>query len=133
MSDFKFLPYWQPSAVKMTDKMFASFYLRAGKKEAWDMSGINDPVAVAIFCNESDFNGELRLKVDWQKLGLDDAAGLEAINAVHRVGLEFAEKRADADVQLCRKEEEYARVTDDGELVFPITEWNYRMIIIRQK
>jgi hypothetical protein len=133
MPEFKFIPYWDERAVEMPKDMYASFYVRRGKKEKWDLNGLSDPVVVAIFCNESDYSGELKLRVDWRKLGLDPSKGLKAVNAVHRVALKFAEPKPDADVWLQPDPKETAEIAADGTLAFPISEWNYRMIIVRQK
>ena len=93
--------------------------------------------AILIVYNESDYEGEVRLKVDWGKLGLGGADTLKVENAVHSTGFRL-EKRKDEKGQeyeeavFFPRPEEYARIEGD-EVVFPITRYNYRMIVIEKK
>ena len=81
--------------------------------------------------------GVMRLKPDWQKLGLGPPEGLTAENAVHSTGFRI-EKEKDKDGKEVEKAvffprpEEYAKI-ENGEIVFPMTKWNYRMIVLEKK
>jgi len=100
------------------------------------LKGMEDR-AILIVYNESDYEGEVRLKVDWGKLGLGGADTLKVENAVHSTGFRL-EKRKDEKGQeyeeavFFPRPEEYARIEGD-EVVFPITRYNYRMIVIEKK
>jgi hypothetical protein len=90
--------------------------------------------AVLIVYNNTEWEGEMRLKVDWQKLGLGAPDTLTVTNAVHSTGFRL-EKGNDADGKEIEKAvfferpEEFAKI-ENGELVFPMTQFNYRMIVI---
>ena len=77
------------------------------------------------------------LKPDWQKLDLGSPNGLVAANAVHSTGFRL-EKAKDKDGKEVEKAvffnrpEEYAKIEGE-ELVFPMTKWNYRMIVLERK
>ncbi len=121
----KFLPsYMKLNAFQETE---------AVRKE---LEKTNDK-AVMIVYNNSDFNGEMRLRPDWQKLGLGAPEGLKAENAVHSTGfrIEKAKNEKGKEVEkgaFFPRPEEYARIEAD-EIVFPMTKWNYRMIVLEKK
>ena len=94
--------------------------------------------AVLIVYNHSDWEGEMRLKPDWKKLGLGAPETLQATNAVHSTGFRLEKTGAkDKDGKEIEKAvffprpEETAKI-ENGELVFPMTKWNYRMIVIEK-
>ncbi len=92
--------------------------------------------AVLIVYNDSDWEGEMRLKVDWQKLGLGAPETLKANNAVHSTGFRLEKAKNDKGEEIEKavffaRPEEFARI-ENGELVFPMTKYNYRMIVIEQ-
>jgi hypothetical protein len=93
--------------------------------------------AILVVYNNSDWEGELRLQPDWKTLGLGAAETLTAENAVHSTGFRVETVKNDEgeDVEKAvffNRPEEFARI-DNGELVFPMTKWNYRMIVIEKR
>ncbi|MDD5708166.1 MAG: DUF6067 family protein, partial [Kiritimatiellae bacterium] len=90
--------------------------------------------AILVVYNDSDWAGELRLKPEWQQLGLGSTDTLTASNAVHSTGFRL-DKEKDQDGKDVEKAvffprpEEFARIEGE-ELVFPMTRWNYRMIVL---
>ena len=94
--------------------------------------------AVLIVYNHSDWQGEMRLKPDWAKLGLGAPETLKATNAVHSTGFRL-EKTGEKDkagkeiekAVFFPRPDETARI-ENGELVFPMTKFNYRMIVIEK-
>ncbi len=92
--------------------------------------------AVMVVYNNTAWEGEMRLKPDWQRLGLGPPETLKVENAVHRTGFRL-EKQKDKDGKEVEKAafferpEESARI-DRGEVVFPMTRWNYRMIVLER-
>ena len=92
---------------------------------------------IMIVYNNTDWEGVMRLKVNWQKLGFGSSEGLTVENAVHSTGFRI-EKEKDKDGKDIEKAvffnrpEEYAKI-ENGELVFPMTKWNYRMIVMEKK
>jgi len=93
--------------------------------------------AVMVLYNNTAWEGVMRLAPDWEKLGLGSPEELKAENAMHRTGFRV-EKTKDKDGKEVEKgvyfdrPEEYARIEGE-ELVFPMTKWNYRMIVIEKK
>ncbi|MDD5706292.1 MAG: DUF6067 family protein [Kiritimatiellae bacterium] len=95
--------------------------------------------AVMVVYNDGDWEGELRIKPDWQKLGLGAPDSLTASNAVHSTGFRVdktGEKDKDGKeiekAVFFPRPEEYARIAGD-ELIFPMTKFNYRMIVLEKK
>jgi hypothetical protein len=92
--------------------------------------------AIMIVYNHSDWEGVMRLKPDWKKLGLGEPTTLTAENAVHSTGFRI-EKTKDKDGKEVEKAvffdrpEEYAKI-ENGEIIFPMTKFNYRMIVIQK-
>ena len=86
--------------------------------------------------NDTAWEGEMRLQPDWAKLGLGEPEALTAENAVHRTGFRL-EKAKDKDRKESEKAvffdrpEEFARI-EIGGLVFPMSKWNYRMLVIEK-
>ena len=93
--------------------------------------------AIIIVYNNTGWEGVMRLKVDWEKLGLGSPETLAAENAVHSTGFRL-EKKEDGNGQeyeeavFFPRPEEYAKI-EGGELVFPMTRYNYRMLVIEKK
>jgi hypothetical protein len=95
--------------------------------------------AVLIVYNDGDWEGQMRLKPDWQKLGLGAPETLKAENAVHSTGFRL-EKTGEKDkagkeiekAVFFPRPEEFAKI-ESGELVFPMTKFNYRMIVIEKQ
>lgn len=92
--------------------------------------------AIMVIYNDSDWEGVMRLKPDWEKLGLGSPEHLHAVNYMHRTGFRV-EKNKGKDGKETEKAiffdrlDEYARIEGE-ELVFPMTKWNYRMIVIEK-
>jgi hypothetical protein len=101
-----------------------------------ELAGMKDK-AILIVYNDSEWEGEMRLKPDWTKLGLGAPETLMAENAVHSTGFRL-EKVKDTDGKEVEKAafferpEEYAKI-ENSALVFPMTKYNYRMIVIAQQ
>ncbi|MDD5704642.1 MAG: DUF6067 family protein [Kiritimatiellae bacterium] len=93
--------------------------------------------AVLVVYNDGDWSGELRLKPNWSKLGFASAEGLKAENAIHSTGfrVDKAKNEKGEEVEkgvLFPRPEEYAKIEGE-EVIFPMTPWNYRMIVLEQK
>lgn len=138
--DYLTIPYWEQTVVDMPKNMFATFYVKlapdAPTPEAIDSASyyyqsFEGPAekAICVFVNESDFQGELHLTVDWRKLGFADVGQLKVENAVHRFKPVYDDVETGAGGRLENDPAEFAKIAD-GELLFPITPWNYRMIVI---
>jgi len=139
---YQFVPYWEQHFVeKPFEEFYASFYIR--KPVQFQFSRfwmVYDPFdtdpkpkkVVAIFFNNSDYNGILRLKLDWKALGFDSPDGLKVENAVHSTGFKVENPGTKNEKGVFfPKPDEFARI-EDGKLVFPIMEWNYRMIVLEE-
>jgi len=148
---YRFVPYWEQKVVKEPFKDFYSsfYFFRHEDVDALPMKGFSmfkdlTPEqqkayrkVVCIFYNHSDFEGEMRLKPDWKALGFDGPQGVTALNAVHSTGFRLDTKKDDKgqDVQVAAfppVPEETARIEGD-EVIFPMTPWNYRMIVLEEK
>ena len=146
-SQYLTIPYWDQEVVVMPQNMYATFYVEPGpnnpKPDPVDTTGhyclgLDNPPAkvICIFSNESDWQGEMRLRLNWSILGFDSTDGLAVENAVHRFKLHYLEgeqadlSRNDVKWELVEDPEEYARI-ENGELVFPMTDGNYRMIVLQ--
>jgi hypothetical protein len=101
-----------------------------------ELAAMPDKAFLVVY-NDSDWQGEVRLKVDWQQLGLGAPDTLQVTNALHRTGFRV-EKARDKDGKEVEKgvyferTEEFAKI-ENGELVFPMTKHNYRLIVIEQR
>ena len=108
---------------------------QAVEKAREELAGMQDKVVMIVY-NDTEWEGVMRLKPDWKKLGLGSPDTLKAENAVHSTGFRL-EKEKDKDGKEVEKAvfferpEEYAEI-ENGELVFPMTKFNYRMIAIEQ-
>ncbi|MCM8777538.1 MAG: DUF6067 family protein [Candidatus Omnitrophica bacterium] len=164
---YQFIPYWRQDIVKVPqENMYVSIYLAQPsrlkeriypeyvrmykylpryiqaqivdeiEKERKYLETLEDR-AILIVYNESGYEGEVRIKVDWGKLGLGSPDRLKVENAVHSTGFRL-EKRKDEkgneyeEAVFFPRSEEYAKIEGD-EVVFPITKYNYRMIVIEKK
>jgi hypothetical protein len=92
--------------------------------------------AILVLYNDSAWEGEVRLKVDWKKLGLGAPETLKATNALHSTGfrLEKAKDKDGKEIEQAvffNRPEENARI-ENGELIFPMTKYNYRLILIEK-
>jgi hypothetical protein len=79
----------------------------------------------------------MRLKIDWKALGFEGSQGVTAVNAVHSTGfaVETTKNEKGEDVYKALfppKPEETVRIEGD-EVVFPMTPWNYRMIVLEKR
>jgi len=97
------------------------------------LSKMKDKVILIVY-NDSEWEGTLRLKPDWAKIDLGAPEDLKVENAVHRRGfrLETGKNEKGEDVEqgvFFDRPEEEAKI-EAGELVFPITKWSYRMIVV---
>jgi hypothetical protein len=101
------------------------------------MDALPPKKAIMIVYNNTEWEGKMRLKPDWKKLGFDSPEGLKVENAVHSRGFRV-EKTTNEKGQEIEKgvfferPEEYAKI-ENGELVFPMTKWDYRMIVIEKE
>jgi hypothetical protein len=148
---YEFVPYWHQKAVETPfEDFYASFYrFRHAEIDKLPMGGFsifsdmtdeqkkNYRKVVCIFYNHSDFEGQIKLKVDWKALGLDSPEGLTAENAVHKRGFRVETVKDENGKETLKgvfypKPEETAEIIGD-ELVFPMTPWNYRMIVLERK
>ena len=144
----RFLGYWEQSITR-TDKpeFYASFYIKDSLKPVphygmgalpfysnYDtgLDGLHQ--AALVFYNHGMYEGEVRLAIDWKKLGFDVVSQVKAINAVHPTGfrvLDWSKPIPELAGELYDKSAtEYARI-ENGKLVFPITQYNYRLIILQ--
>ncbi|MDD5707033.1 MAG: hypothetical protein PHR35_14005, partial [Kiritimatiellae bacterium] len=100
------------------------------------LAAMKDKTVMLVY-NHSDWAGELRLKPDWKKIGLGAPADLMVENAVHRTGIRM-EKTKDREGKETEqpvffdRPAEYARIEGE-DLVFPMTKWSYRMIVLEKK
>jgi len=140
--------YWRQDVVSMpSDDFYASFYIFEPFKKPGFTNGYTKlfgyhgdfeyrtdlKKVVCIFSNESDFNGPMRLKLDWKKLGFDSWKNLTVKNAVHSTGVRVENfGKEDQREVLFPKRDEYAEI-ENGELVFPMSEWSFRMIVIERR
>ncbi|MDD5706187.1 MAG: hypothetical protein PHR35_09695, partial [Kiritimatiellae bacterium] len=145
---YRFLPYWrQNAATGLKDRQFVSWFIRqpiqmgpeAATRNYWqywtrEETDTNLPHrAIGIFCNESDWKGEMAVKVDLKKLGFTHGAKIKAINAVHSTGYRIENAGTPQENgAFYPKPEETATIRGD-EVRFPMTEWNYRMIVIEEE
>jgi hypothetical protein len=140
---YRFIPYWHQQFVAMpSEEMYATFYvhepLNVESPYWWPYFDRFDRTeqkkVIAVFCNESDWEGELQLDLNWKGLGFDDWRKLEVENAVHSTGFRVENKGTEneAPVFFDNSEAEYAKI-EDGKLFFPMSEWNYRMIVISEE
>jgi hypothetical protein len=148
---YTFVPYWEQQAVTPPfPEFYATFYLFRHENfpsmplKAFNILYALTPAqraayrkAIAIFYNHSDYEGEMRLKLDWKALGFDGPEGVTALNAVHRTGfaVETTKNEKGEEVYQTRfpaKPEETARLEGDT-VIFPMTKWNYRMIVLEKK
>lgn len=138
----RFVPYWEQKVTVLDrPEFYASFYVKQPVSAPlhgysyysnYDtgLDGIHQ--AVLIFYNHGGYEGQIRLSIDWAKLGFDDWKRVTAINAVHSTGFRVK----DWDVAEPQGElfdnsaEEYARI-EDGDLMFPVSRYNYRMIVLQ--
>jgi hypothetical protein len=142
----RFIPYWEQQITKLErPEFFASFYVKTPLKPVphyglyayqyysnYDtgLDGIHQ--AVVVLYNHGDYTGPVQLDIDWKQLGFDDWRTVTAINAVHATG--FRVKDWDAPKKegelYDNSAAEYARI-ENGQLVFPISPYNYRMIVLQ--
>ena len=78
------------------------------------------------------------MKPDWEGIGLGNPKTLKAENVVHSTGFRI-EKTKNGNGKIIEKgvffkrPEEIAEISPEGVLSFPMTPWNYRMIVISKK
>jgi len=106
------------------------------EKEKPYLSYLKGKVVMIVY-NDTAWEGVMRLKPDWKKFGLGSPGELKADNALHRSGfrVEKVKDKNGKEVEKAvffNRPEEYARIEGE-ELVFPMTKWNYRMIVIEKK
>jgi hypothetical protein len=158
-SQYLTIPYWDQAIVTLSKPaeakepwqgLYATFYVEpAGgvKTKPVDSTGyyireMNGPAnrVICIFSNETDWTGEMRVKLDWKKLGLSPNR-ITAENAVHRYKVRYTDPNAVDSNEVTLPEgslvyeddpTEFARIEGDT-LIFPITAWNYRMIVLTPK
>ena len=92
--------------------------------------------AFVIVYNDTAWEGSLRLPVDWDQLGLGKPESLMATNAVHSTGFR-GEQTTNAKGETVEKAvffnrpDEYAKI-EEGQLVMPMTKFNYRMLVVER-
>jgi hypothetical protein len=126
----RYFEQYQPRCLPAILRQVNRF--KVGEARA-ELATIKDKAFLVVY-NDSDWEGALRLKVDWRKLSLGEPETLRAINAVHSTGfrVEQAKNAKGEEVEkgvFFPRPEESARI-DNGELVFPMTKFNYRMIVL---
>ena len=148
---YNFLPYWEQKAVTPP---FAEFYptfyvFRNEDIDNFKPTGLtmfrdmtpeqkkNYRKAVCIFYNHSDYAGTMRLKMNWQ--ASDSPARRASRPKTPCIARAFAQEETKDDKGNKRfkpvffpKPAEFARIEGD-ELVFPMTKWNYRMIVLETR
>ncbi len=127
---YRFIPYWRQKFVKLpSNDTYASFYIRGGEGKPVEK-------VVAIIYNDSPFEGPMKLAIDWKALGLDSWQGLKVENAVHTTGFRVETVKDKKGTSLkpvfFAVNTEYARI-ENGQLAFPMSPWNYRMIVIAKE
>ena len=121
---YSFIPYWEQTIVKLPrEELYASFY-------------IEEPASrvICIFYNDTDWEGELRIPLDWEKLKLGSPDGVEVENVAHH-HVKLEEKATNYKLNrysFTENTNEYARI-EDGAVVFPMTGYNYRMLVLQRK
>lgn len=139
---YRFVPYWKHDApLGLKENQFVSWYVRQPLNVSphywglWTREETDETLphrAVGIFCNESDWKGEMVVQVDLLKLGFKAGATVRAFNAVHSTGYRVENMDTPQEKGVFfPKVEETATITGN-ELRFPMTEWNYRMIVIEE-
>jgi hypothetical protein len=101
-----------------------------------DFSRMRDKVVMIVY-NNTEREGVMRLKPDWKQIGLGEPESLSVENAVHSTGfrLEKAKDKNGKEIEkpvFFERPEEYAKI-ENGEIVFPMTKFNYRMIVLKRK
>jgi hypothetical protein len=143
---YRFLPYWrQDAAAGLQGRQFVSWFIHQpvqvshaewGDWQYWtrEETDTNLPHrAVGIFCNESDWKGEIAVRVDLKKLGFADGAKIKAVNAVHSTGYRIEHANTPQECSAFYPKPEETATLAGGELRFPMTEWNYRMIVLEEE
>ncbi|MBI2190914.1 MAG: hypothetical protein HYU36_02880 [Planctomycetes bacterium] len=140
---YRFVPYWRQDMVSgLRENQYASFYIRQPVPMSpwhwglWTREETDETLphrAVGIFCNESDSRGEVSVQVNLEKLGFKPGMKVVASNAVHSTGYRVEHLGTPEEKGVFYpKPEEAAALTLGGELRFPMTEWNYRMIVLEE-
>ena len=140
----RFVGYWEQTIAKPDRPEFhASFYIKEPLKPvphyglgAWPyysdydtgLDGVHQ--AALLLYNHGDYAGPVRLALDWKQLGFDDVSKVKAINAVHSTGFRVTDWDKPAGELFDNSAAEQVRI-EDGSLVFPITPYNYRLIILQ--
>ncbi len=193
-TQYKMIPWWEQKIAALPwPELYVSFYVDDGgtnKQSSVDSEGYyytcvkgQARTVIAVFCNESDQKGVLKVPLKWEDLGLPSAgAGLAVTNAVHAKGFRMVYDKGtkkwvmgplvnETDEMLEAMDESIEeggakkpdekwdtdtgemetmsadsaknisdnKVPDepasiqDGQLVFPITPWNFRMIVLEKK
>ncbi len=141
-SGYRFLPYWQqPPVTGLRQDQYASFYVREPLKVDyyhWHMFTREETDetlphrAVGIFCNESDWRGEMVVQVDLQKLGFAPGAKVRAVNAVHSTGYRLEGAGSPQEKVVFFPKPDETATLNGSELRFPMSEWNFRMIVLEE-
>ncbi len=145
---YRFVPYWRQDIVQLPrPEIHASFYIlqepwkiEKGRDWAFYAEKQDTPVpkkAVMIVYNDSDFKGEMHLNPDWKKMGFDSTDGLLVENAVHSTGFRIEKARNDKGEEVDKavffpRPDETARI-ENGGIAFPMTPFNYRMIVLEKR
>ncbi|MBI4024251.1 MAG: hypothetical protein HY360_04670, partial [Verrucomicrobia bacterium] len=151
-NQYKMVPYWEQKVATLQTNLFATFYVEPDKGapaphaidlEGWYYRSVPGPArrVICVFHNDSEWSGEMRLKLDWAQIGIRSPKEYKIENAVHRFTFPIIEPGAAKTgkiegageeqflVKYTEDPKEFARVEGE-ELVFPLTPWNYRMIVL---
>jgi hypothetical protein len=145
----QFVGYWEQDIAQATNPdFFTSFYVKESMTKdglPWGASSLkyysnydtgldNMHQAILILYNHGPYEGPVRLKLNWKKLGFDGWKDVKAINAVHPTGfrvIDWSKPIPELAGELYDKSDKESVRIENGELEFPITQYNYRMIVLR--
>ena len=114
---YEFIPYWKQQIVELPENVYATFY--------------RDPAARRVFMvllNNNEQNLDLRLTIDWQALGFDDAGRIQVDDEWAATAAAPADPAKADDAALCKA---LARI-EDGQLVTPVGHANMRLIVFHE-
>ena len=140
---YRFLPYWKhPPVSGLRENQYASFYIRSPlqvQPDHWRFFTRNETDetlphrVVGIFCNESDWQGEMAVTVDPAGLGFKPGAKIRAVNAVHSTGYRVENIGTPREKGVYFPKPEETALLEGNVLKFPLSGWNYRMIVLEEE
>ncbi|MDD5708425.1 MAG: DUF6067 family protein, partial [Kiritimatiellae bacterium] len=137
---YRFVPYWrQNAAAGLKDRQFVSWYVRqpvqTTRWDFWTREETDESLphrVIGIFCNESDWKGEMAVQVDLKKLGFAEGATVTAVNAVHSTGYRIENANTPQEQGAFFSKSDETAILTGNELRFPMSEWNFRMIVLEE-